>query len=532
MRYYDVIIAGSGLAAYAVARRLSADLKVAIISNKSLDISNSMLAQGGVAAVFSEEDHWKYHDKDTLLAGDGHCDQAAVSYLTQQGPGVVNALISEGMKFDCGTSSGYALGMEGAHSRRRILHAGGDATGKKLTSFLHKNIGENIDQIEFHSVVDLLVENDRCIGINVSGKEGDISSIFGSHVVLATGGCGNLYQCTSNADTANGEGLSLAYYAGAKLADLEFVQFHPTVMASRNHPGRLVSEAVRGEGAVLVTDTGERIMKNIHPLEDLAPRDIVAREVFRRILRGEKIYLSIKYVKEFTKKFPTISAICRGEGVNLSDGLIPVKPGAHFHMGGIMVNGVGQTSLPGLYAVGEAACSGVHGANRLASNSLLEGLVYGRALADFLNEQPITRPIRAFKQSQSAGKRLVRSITIEEIRKLMLTHAGIERSSEKLNMLQRKLKEQIAEVDYRNLIAYTPVDLTFIHQATAAYLIAKSAFERKESRGAHYCTDFPEKKEEWAGMRIIQQINQNSLNGGLGSNEYDKSQKAAGAVFT
>lgn len=506
MRYYDVIIAGSGIAAYAVARQLSADLKIAIITKNKIKYSNSMLAQGGVAAVFSEEDHWKHHEHDTMQAGDGHCDKAAVSYLTQQGPGVLKALISEGMNFDCDASSGYLLGMEGAHSHRRILHAGGDATGKKLTSFLHKNTGENIKQIEFHSVVELLVEDGRCIGINVLDNNGSLSSIFGSHVILATGGCGNLYACTSNVETANGEGLSLAYYAGAKLADLEFVQFHPTVMASRKHAGRLISEAVRGEGALLVTEDGERIMKTVHPLEDLAPRDVVAREVFRRILKGDKIYLSIKHVKEFTKKFPTITAFCRAEKVNLATGLIPVMPGAHFHMGGILIDGAGQTSLPGLYAVGEAACSGVHGANRLASNSLLEGLVYGKSLADFINHQPVIRPVAAINESKMSGKKLAPTLTIEKIRKLMLTHAGIERSMEKLKKLLDLLKKQLEGVDGNNLSAYGREDLTFIHQATAAYLIAKSAYERKESRGAHFCIDYPEKKEEWAGVRIIQEI--------------------------
>ncbi|MEW9501869.1 L-aspartate oxidase [Jeotgalibacillus marinus] len=530
--HYDVIIVGSGIAAYAVARRLAAEKRVAIVTKSAQTTSNSMLAQGGIASAFSEEDHWKVHYEDTLKAGDNHSNKLAVTYLVQQGPRVVRELIAEGMEFDQDESAEYLLGSEGAHSYRRILHAGGDATGKKLTSFLYKEIDHQIDLIDYCAVVELVVEQERCVGVKVVESSGEILSFYSDHVVLATGGCGNLFTHSSNAATANGEGLSLAYYAGAKLVDLEFVQFHPTVLEVDHGSCGLISEAVRGEGALLVTAAGERIMEHVHPLKDLAPRDIVAREVYRRMMGGEKIYLSINHVKNFTGRFPTITSLCMQEGIDLSNGMIPIKPGAHFHMGGIQVNQVGQTSVNGLYAVGEVACTGVHGANRLASNSLLEGLVYGESLANFILDQPISHKRIPHVHMRSGNKVLLSAPFLAKIKELMTHHVGIERTSKKLGDLVGELGDHLSKVDVEDLGGYRADEILRIHQMTAAYLIAKSAYEREESRGAHYCVDFPEKNKEWEGRQIVQFITRNLESGGKKTNEFVKSEKTARAVFT
>jgi len=528
--HYDVLIVGSGIAAYAVARRIAAKMKVAIVTKSAHTKSNSMLAQGGIASAFSEEDHWQYHYEDTLRAGDNHSNKRAVTYLVQQGPRVLRELIAEGMEFDR-ESAKYLLGSEGAHSYRRILHAGGDATGKKLTSFLHNEIDHQIDLIDYCTVVELVVEQERCVGVKVVESNGEIASYYSDHVILATGGCGNLFSHTSNSATANGEGLSLAYYAGANLVDLEFVQFHPTVLHMNHGSSGLISEAVRGEGALLVTAAGERIMEEAHPLKDLAPRDIVAREVYRRMMRGEKIYLSINHVKNFTERFPTITSLCLQEGIDLSNGMIPIKPGAHFHMGGIQVNQVGQTSVAGLYACGEVACTGVHGANRLASNSLLEGLVYGESLANFIAAQPRLHNKPTYVRMRSGNRVLLSAPSLEKIKELMTHHVGIERTSKKLEDLVWELGDHLSKVDSEKLDRYCSDEIIRIHQLTAAYLIAKSAKDRKESRGAHYCVDFPEKKKEWEGRQIVQCVEKN-LKGGEKNNEFAESTTIARAVFT
>ncbi|MGD7046199.1 L-aspartate oxidase [Jeotgalibacillus proteolyticus] len=529
MKSYDVVIIGSGISALAAARKVAPFKKVAILSKHGPSLSNSILAQGGVAVVVSEEDDVKEHIRDTLRAGDGHCDKHAVEFLVNQGPMTIMELIKKGMEFDCDAAS-LKLGREGAHSHRRIIHAGGDATGRKLTDFMLQQVPEEAEWIEYYSAVELVIKEGRCSGVKILGSAGKTEIIWAEHIVLSTGGCGNLFEATSNAASANGEGLSLAYYAGAELADLEFVQFHPTALAGDHPSSILISEAVRGEGARLITETGERIMDN-HPLGDLAPRDIVAREVYRRIQQGEKIYLAINYVKEFTTKFPTITHLCKEEGFDLKTGRIPVKPAAHFHMGGIKVQETGQTSVEGLYAIGEAACTGAHGANRLASNSLLEGLVYGEAAGNFLRRQPHRQNRFIDKEYNELGiKRSKSAMTLKELKKLMMECAGIERTTQKMKQGLEKLEKEFSVLTDKNIYEYHPEELTFLHQVTAAYLIIKSACERKESRGAHYCLDYPDKSSEWDGVRIVQKLQKNQ---DRGNEEYeqDEGKKDGRALF-
>ncbi|MDG5473576.1 L-aspartate oxidase [Jeotgalibacillus sp. ET6] len=529
MKSYDVVIIGSGIAALAAANKVAPFKKVAILSKYGPFLSNSMLAQGGVAVVVSKEDDVSEHIMDTLRAGDGHCDKQAAEFLVKRGPNTLRKLIEKGMEFDCDAAS-LKLGREGAHSHRRIIHAGGDATGRKLTGFMMQQVTEEAEWIEHYSAIELVIKDGRCSGVKIMNSAGKTEIIWAEHIVLSTGGCGNLFESTSNAASANGEGLSLAYYAGAELADLEFVQFHPTALAGDHPSSILISEAVRGEGARLITETGKGIMEN-HPLGDLAPRDIVAREVYRRIQQGEKVYLAINYVKEFTNEFPTITQLCKGEGFDLNTGKIPVKPAAHFHMGGIKVQQTGQTSVEGLYAIGEAACTGAHGANRLASNSLLEGLVYGEAAGEFLRRQPSLQNRHIDKGDHASGtKRAKSAMTLQELKKMMMECAGIERTTQKMKWGMEKLENEFPVLTDKDIYAYHPEVLAFLHQVTAAYLIIKSACERKESRGAHYCLDYPDKKGEWDGVRIVQKLDKN-LDWRNKKHEQDESKKDGRALF-
>lgn len=503
MYVYDVLIVGSGLAAWMVAHALPKGKHIVMLTKHSKWSSNSMLAQGGVAAVYSEEDHWSSHYSDTMTAGCEHNDEQAVEYLVRRGPQLINELIRSGMRFDCNEQNEVLLGQEGAHTYRRILHAGGDATGKALVSFLHKQTKHRVDMMEYETVQELIVKDGRCMGARTQDGKGNISAYYAQHVVLATGGCGSLYPYTSNTNGAIGEGLSLAYRAGAELVDLEFIQFHPTLLVKNGCAVGLVSEAVRGEGAVLVTGQGERIMQGVHELKDLAPRDVVAREIYRRMFQGEQIFLMIKNVNDFTKRFPTITDLCRKNGVDLDRYLIPVMPGAHFHMGGIKVNMYGETSIPRLYAVGEAACTGVHGANRLASNSLLEGLVFGELAAKRMAEKAddsifpgvFSAPVQQVSLSMPSK---------QDIQELMMSCVGIVRNASSLKRMVRLLEERLAEVE-ESVWVYDRETVKRIHMTTAAYVIAKSALEREESRGSHFRSDFPVSLPRWEKKQLIQQ---------------------------
>lgn len=502
----DVVIIGSGIAALVAADRLSYDKNVIIITKSKKEHSNSSRAQGGVAAAISRHDHWSNHFSDTIVAGNFHNDEEAVETLVQKGPELLRALIDQGMSFDKDAKGRLVLGQEGAHGLRRILHAGGDATGKALVDFMLNRLRTNpkVKIIENMLVVDLVVEGNHCFGVKVKTNSGKTETIYSADTILAAGGSGGLYSFTSNDPTVTGDGIALAYRAGANLIDLEFVQFHPTLLYVNGEVKGLISEAVRGEGAVLVTKSGHRLMRGVHPQEDLAPRDVVSREINRAVLNGEQIFLNISMIKEFKKRFPTITKLCEENGIDLTLGKIPVVPGAHFHMGGVEVNQQGQTSVEHLYAIGEVACTGVHGANRLASNSLLEGIVFANELAEHLAfersedfEFPMIRPEeKRFNELHLPKK--------EEIKALMMKYVGIVRDETGLQTAREWL-EQYLPTDDKNFDpeALTHEQIGVYNMLQAAWLITTSALMREESRGGHYRSDFSEEIEDWAKKKIV-----------------------------
>ncbi|HZT99131.1 MAG TPA: L-aspartate oxidase, partial [Ktedonobacteraceae bacterium] len=394
---YDVAVVGGGIAGLSVALRLPAHLRVALFTKGQLGESNTRYAQGGLTAALGADDSPELHVQDTLAAGAGLCDEAAVRILATQAPAAVRWLIAMGTQFDRvqpgsdehATGDGLLLGREAAHSRWRVLHAGGDATGaeieRALTNALRKR--SSIVLYEETYVSRLLVEDGVCSGLEALDREGNVFVVRSQATVLANGGAGGLWLHTSNPAGATADGLALAWRAGAALTDLEFMQFHPTVLVAGSG-SHLISEAVRGEGAYLRNHAGERFMFRYSELAELAPRDVVARSILSEMLSegSDCQYLDLRHLpaERMYERFPTITAICRRYGLDLAKDLLPVAPAAHYCMGGVMTDADGRTTLPGLYAVGEVACTGVHGANRLASNSLLEGLVFGLRLADGL----------------------------------------------------------------------------------------------------------------------------------------------------
>ncbi|GGE75486.1 L-aspartate oxidase [Priestia taiwanensis] len=483
----DVLIIGSGIAALMTAARLCTKKKVVIITKKHIRDSNSMLAQGGVAVAIAEDDDWKHHFDDTMKAGCYANKEEMVELLVKEGPGIIRSLIDDGLLFDQDEEGNLLLGQEGAHRMRRILHAGGDRTGAFLTEYMIKRVQEHATIIENETAIDLLVRDGVCVGAVTRTEQARIKTYVAKHTILATGGSGGLYRYTSNAETITGDGIALAYRAGCELEDLEFVQFHPTMLYVNGHAYGLVSEAVRGEGAILVTRTGERVMQGVHEMGDLAPRDVVSREIYKRMLQKEEVFLDISMIANFEKRFPTITALCRQYGISIEGGSIPVVPGAHFHMGGVKTNEYSETSIPNLYAVGEVACQGVHGANRLASNSLLEGLVYGNRLGEHLlcNKHNVSIDDVDYVSMPSIGYSLP---TQEEIQHVMMEYVGIVR--EEVRLLQaREWFESFLLQGEVHVTSFTNEQLTTYNMVTVGWLITKSALERTSSIGAHYRQD-------------------------------------------
>jgi L-aspartate oxidase len=502
----EVIIVGSGVAALTTAYYLHEHKNVTIFTKAKKEDSNSWLAQGGVAASISKEDDWRCHFEDTMAAGCQHNDEKAVELLVREGPKRIRELMKAGLSFDVNQDGSLHLGQEGGHRKRRILHAEGDQTGRTIVSFLLETLMGSVTIIEKEYVIELIVQNGRCIGVKTKDPSGKTACYYASAVVLAAGGCAGMYAFSSNASTATGDGIALAYRAGAVIADVEFIQFHPTMLFVNGKAAGLISEAVRGEGAVLVSEDGRRIMTHIHPLQDLAPRDIVARTIYDEISKGHHVYLDISAIHRYRERFPTMTNLCAKHGINMETGRLPIVPGAHFLMGGVLVNDCGQTSIQGLYAVGEVACTGVHGANRLASNSLLEGIVFGARAAEAVRKETAP-PIQLRKKTndiQSDIKRVVHNLPeITAIQTIMSTYIGIVRDEQGMQYA-KKWFEQFPLSDFVNssLDDFSIEEITVIHMLLTGWLITTSALQRTESRGGHYRSDYPFEREQWKKRRI------------------------------
>ncbi len=497
----DVVIVGCGVAGLFCALNLDPGVKCAVLNKQSITQSNSMYAQGGIAAVFklSEQDSTEKHYEDTLTAGAGLCDPAAVRVLVAEAASSVLGLIRLGVPFD--TENGeYMLTKEGGHREKRILHSGGDATGLHLTESLLRE-AQKRDNIKIYDgmfLCDILTEHGKASGITALGIDGSPFIFKAQKVVLATGGIGNVYKNSTNALCATGDGIAAALRAGANLADMEFVQFHPTAFVHPDNEGRyfLITEALRGEGAILKNRHDEAFMKNVHPLADLAPRDIVTRGIISEMLRSDipNVYLDITAKpREFLKnRFPTIYNECMRRGIDIATDWIPVKPVQHYFMGGVKTDVFARTNIPGLYAVGETACTGVHGANRLASNSLLECLVFGRRCAvDICNSKFSISGFNGVGSDGSCYKINEDGYDFEtkdsEIRAIATKKCGIIRNGKDLSDAKQRLGEIIESLEALRL--HTKNGIETYNRATVAYEIATAALNRKKSVGAHYRTD-------------------------------------------
>jgi len=482
----DYLLIGAGVAGLRAAIELAPHGRVLVVAKDSLKESSSEYAQGGIACALAEDDSPELHLADTLVAGDGLCDEQAVRVLVEGGPAEIHRLIDWGASFD--TEDGRLLfAREGAHSRSRVLHAEGDSTGRALARCLYQQAARlaGVEFRSFAAVVDLMVAGGRVRGAWVLDGERRIG-IEAKAVLLATGGLGCVYADTTNPDVATGDGVAMAYRAGAAIMDLEFVQFHPTALRLEGAPRFLLSEALRGEGARLLNSKGERFMLARHPLAELAPRDVVSRCIFEEALRegSPHVWLDLSHRGgDFVRRrFPRIHATCLRYGIDLDQSPAPVMPAAHYAMGGVRTGLDGRTTLEGLWAAGEAACTGVHGANRLASNSLLEGVVFGARAARSMAAAP-TAPGRA-----DAPPLWVPSVSSEDLRRLATRHCGILRAAAGLE----DLLAQLAALPGAPCHHPSREQLETANRHTVLRLAARAALARRESRGAHRRIDYPE----------------------------------------
>ncbi|MGX9132858.1 L-aspartate oxidase [Rummeliibacillus sp. JY-2-4R] len=505
--YTDVIVLGSGVAALQSARILGKTRHVQIITKSQLRCSSSYYAQGGIAVVQDSTDSRKLHVKDTIEAGIHHNDSCNVETLVTEGIKCIEEMIEDGFPVDRFKDGGISLGLEGAHSRRRIIHAGGDATGRHVVEHLLHQLSDQVTINEFEMAYQLLKNNaGRCIGVKTIRVDGVRNTYFAPHIIIATGGAGALYTHTSNRPNSFGDGIALAYLAGAIVADMEFVQFHPSLLLAKNQVIGLVSEAVRGAGGRFVDGNKNPLMEGVHPLGDLAPRHITAYEMYKSRLSGKEVFIDISSITQFEEKFPTITGLCKKAGIDLAKNQIPVTPGSHFLMGGIVADSYGRTSLEGLYAVGEAACTGVHGANRLASNSLLEGITFGKQMADYILREETCKI--DFQPVETISNLIEMPLLQKhELQQLMSNNVGIIRNEQQLleaihhfNFLIDPTKVDLEQLSIEQL------ELLFMH--IVAKLITQGALARLESRGAHIRTDYPKENSLLAGKRNIQRIEQ------------------------
>lgn len=512
----DVLVIGSGIAGLYTAIRASKHNQVLMITKKSLLESNTRYAQGGIAAVIAEDDSPAYHLQDTLVAGAGLCRREAVEALVNEGPDGVQELIRLGTLFDVENGE-LALTQEGAHSHRRILHANGDATGYEIVRALaaQASAHSGIEVWDEHFVIDLITDHGECVGALVQNSDGGKVFVKARATVLCSGGAGQLYRYTTNPELATADGVAMAYRAGAVIRDMEFIQFHPTSLCYPGAPRFLVSEAVRGEGAFLRNIKGERFMERYHPQLELAPRDIVARAIVSEMemTNSTFVYLDITHESaELIKhRFPTIYETCMRYGLDMTTDWIPVAPAAHYMMGGVKTDLNGESSIGRLFACGEVSSTGVHGANRLASNSLSEAIVFGHRIVERIQTLPPLNSIQIETPSpHSVGNRAwEEQQPISELRlrlqKMMVRQVGLRRNGAGLQGALNKLESEMHI--FNNLLTHKE-EMEYANLLTCAWLVTSGALHRQESRGAHYREDFPLRDDEAWQKHSLQQREQ------------------------
>jgi len=499
-KYYDVVIIGSGIAGVYTALELPEKYNIAILTKETLDISNSVLAQGGIAVSLDKEDSPELHFKDTIFAGAGLCDEKSVWVLVNEAEENIKKLCDYGVEFDRRKHGELSLTREGAHSKNRIIHAG-DSTGKEVCDKLISVVTtrKNIKIYERNFAIDILTRDNQCKGVLVYDEDSGKHKIYLSNVVIcATGGYGQLYSHTTNPDVSTGDGVAAAYRAGAELMDMEFVQFHPTVLYHPRNKTFLISEAVRGEGAILRNINGKRFMPEYHELNELAPRDVVSRAIFSEMKKTDSkhVYLDITFKDRdyLENRFPTIFKTCLEYGIDISKDYIPVAPAEHYCMGGIRTDVFGRTNIEGFYACGESACTGIHGANRLASNSLLEGLVFGKKISDEVSQilDKKTEKDACFEIDYRTDRKKEQADFAEikrELQNEMTKNVGIIRDEAGLMQAKNKVNDfydMVKDIKEENPTLYEVKNMLQISK-----LVIDAALTRKESRGAHFRSDFP-----------------------------------------
>lgn len=505
----DCLIIGGGVAGLATAWYASqAGLKVTVAVRDTMLDSNTNKAQGGIAVALGEDDSLDLHIEDTLIAGAGLCTEDIVALVVDEGRQAVLDLIKLGAKFDS-DENGICLGREGCHSRSRVIHAQGDATGREVVrALLHRvREEERITLREHLYAIDLLTTDSVCEGALFMREDGTKEIIRAKTVVLATGGLGRLYLHTTNPEGATGSALAMAYRAGASLMDMEFVQFHPTALAIEGLPNFLISEAVRGAGGLLRNAEGNRFMPRFHKMEELAPRDVVARAIYHEMQRADtlSVSLDVSQIEDFASHFPTITASCKEYGLNLPEDMIPVAPAAHYMMGGVQTDQFGETSVNRLFACGEAACTGLHGANRLASNSLLEGLAFGKRIAETIARRGYSHTkTDHWYFDKLTDENCTVDIVTETLRlKMTMTkQLGLIRQQQGLARAQDYFASMAKALKAYNMQTKEQMELFGMLQTGS--LICLAAAMRQESRGGHYRSDYPQTMELWRKHLILQ----------------------------
>ncbi|MHC4115662.1 MAG: L-aspartate oxidase [Planctomycetota bacterium] len=498
--FTDCLIIGAGIAGLRAAIEAAKSCNVIIICKDSLESSNTWHAQGGIASVLNETDTFQSHKDDTINAGCGICDEAIVDMVVRQGPKLVKQLLDWGAKFDM-VDSRIAVTLEGGHSHPRVAHAHGDETGRIITLTLIKMVksNPNIRIIENFYAIDMITnEDNECVG--VIGRDGrGMQVIWASNTILATGGAGKLYRETTNPEVATADGIAMAYRAGATLSDLEFIQFHPTTLYVAGASRALITEALRGEGAILVDANGSAFMKEYHKAAELAPRDVVSRAILSQMLKTNSthVYLDVRGFNKrcFKKRFPLISELCESFDIDVSHDLIPVRPSAHYMIGGVRTDCNARTSIENLYACGEVAATSLHGANRLGSNSLLEGLVFGKTAGSNAsqcaneNTSQIRHPSIKYRITPSSRTRLDAEDVTNSLRALMWRNVGITRSEKPLAEAQEIVRFWQRYV--MDKVFDSPQGWQCQNMLTTSLLMVRAAQSRRESRGVHFRSDFP-----------------------------------------